>query len=114
MPTTPQDRKPKAGTAPGSHTVKGGVFTFVGKDGQAYTLPPAAESLARLDFGQFLDAAAGGAAGQAVLAAQAMAVAEIDAEARAALRGLPMQKGAEVMGAWFASTGPDGVSLPQS
>lgn len=114
MATTPQDRKPKAGTTPGDHSVKGGAFSFVGPDGKSHTLPPAADSLDRLDFGAFLDAASGGPAGQAALAVQALAAADVDDTTRAALRGLPMRKGAEVMGAWFAATSSDGVSLPQS
>jgi hypothetical protein len=112
--TTPQDRRAKAGSSPGEFTAKDGRFTFVGKDGKPYSLPPATEALDLLDFGDFLDAADSGPAGQAALAAKAIAVVDVDVETRAALRGLPMRKGAEVMGAWFSATGTDGVSLPQS
>jgi hypothetical protein len=111
---TPQDRRPKAGSNPGDYTASGGAFTFVGKDGESYNLPPATDALELLDFGVFLDAADAGPAGQAALAAKAMAAVDIDDATRGALRGLPMVKGAEVMGAWFSATSGDGVSVPQS
>jgi|GEM_PF-2016082 len=113
-PKKPADRKPKAGAEPGSYAAADGRFTFVGLDGEAYRLPPATDSLERLDLGTLLDAATGGEAGQVMLAVQALAVADLDDATRTALRALPLTSGSAVMGAWFSATSKTGVSVPQS
>lgn len=118
MPTstrrTPQDRKPTTTGTPGEHSLTGGVFSFVGPDGASHTLPPAADALNRLDFGEFLDLADAGESGQVTLALRALAAADLDPATSTALRGLTMRQGAAVLGAWFTATNEDGVTVPQS
>lgn len=103
MPTQPEDRKPK--------TKKRPAFTFTGKDGETYTLPPATEARERLDGGAFEDAVIAGELGMLAYMVKCLQASGASDEARKALRALPQSAYLEVVNDWANFGDGDGASL---
>lgn len=112
-PKKPTDHQSKALAQPGEFSVVKGEFRFVGKDGQTYTLPAAADGMESMEFGEFLDLV-DGPQSEAILALKLLKAIDLDDATRSAVRSLSIIKGAELLGAWLKATGPNGVSVPQS
>lgn len=101
--TTPQDRKPKAKEAAGSHT-----FTVAGK---TYTLPPVTEEAATSVPGEITHAAImapNDGATQARLAFATLDACKPSEKAKAALLSLPTGEMMEVLMTWMGE--PSGSS----
>lgn len=101
---SPQDRKPKTS----------GAFRFQGTDGKTYTLPSVSQLMraSTLSYGDFLDAVDGGDAEVALFSLRLLHKADLPAETRAALRGLPISDGLQVAAEW-QSHGQKGQALPE-
>ncbi len=110
----PQDRKPRQ-VRPKEGRNADGSYTFVGTDGEAYTLPPAVQAADTMAFGSMRSALQDPNKGATfMMALDALNHLDVDPDVLEALDHLSVTDGNRVINGWFFAPDGDGVTAPQS